>query len=484
MSEATAKILPFKAPNETGHPAPSAACRRAARGKRVALTVELILNIERPAADADNHNFLWDSIVPGFGAYKTKHDVCSYLVKTKAGKRVVLGQLDDPKWPATPAANIKAARAAAFQLLERAEAGEVISKRPQLGATPAGGLTVALAYQLYITNKKGKKKKPLRPDTLKTYNTWFAHLAPWHNREIWSITKAEVVALAQKLWEKGDKKGGAVRGALGLFSYVWGYHAALSEKALPMCPTVVLEAHNLWPTAERRSRNLVTDAEGEEDDQLRAWLQAVHQMTEKTNKYGDAWWTFSSVVYFIALLLTGGRRSEMLYAQWKDYDAKTGVWRFPGTTAEYDAKTGWQQKMGTFVGNKSDRDHKVYVGPYLKKLLAKLYAMRSDGQSYMFGTALDLVRADDPPNAVAQFRKAFPKLRKWSCHDLRRTYLSVMNSKELQAQIPLKAMKLLVNHESNKVDVTLGYIKISDADMRVYAKKVEAAILARAGVKS
>lgn len=501
---ATAKILPFKTPNPTGHPAPSDVCRqtvKAARNKRIELTVQDILNIKATGAEKD---FLWDSVVRGFGAYKTDTGICSYCVK-KGNFRRTLGQLDDAKWPASPAANIKAARAEAFDLIRRFEAGEKLSRRIVTAITsqPAAGdiLTVKLAFEIYIANRRSKKRQKLRPGTRDTYGKGFAYLpVAWHSRELWTITKDEVRALAEELWKRGrKKKGAAVRHGLGVFTYVWNYHAKRSTaikngvvttdgKEHSMCPTVTLEADNLWPATP------VKDAVVPED-LTAAWWRALESMLVKTNSWGDAWWTLTWVVFFKALVLMGTRRSEMLYSLWEHYDEAKGIWHFPGQVAQYDTDKGeWTREHGKYVGNKMGRDHKVFVGPYLAKLLKKYRAWqrqqykgdRAEGNRYVFGNMLDDIRPDDPSNAVAQFRKVHPELNSftWSAHVLRHTFESVAGSKELNEVIPWKAMQMLLNHEVESKSVTARYIHVSDKDMRHYAKLIETAILARAGVKS
>lgn len=477
----TAKVLPF--PGVAPEPA-----QEQPKG-RVALTWELLSETAPPPRGAP-HIHLFDLTQTGFGAYITKTNHRAYFIECPelqpdTGKwkrvRVTLRDVGKHDKPRDGKRDVEAARAEAILEMQKAARGEPISKAAKAAAAkiaaaakPTGAKTFKAAYLRYIAEATGHTGKGLRPGTLKEYKRVFGYLADWHDLEMFTITRAMVSEMVTKLRKESqarlEKRKGSPKSkhtaaslAMKLLSAVWEFHAAEDEKFDKRCPVVVLEAQGKVVRLKRRERQLDETWVGD-------WWMKLMEMTTLTDHYGRPWWEIDWVVYFRAIYLIGGRMGEVRYAEWKHINFEEGTWFFPGEIAK---------PIGNYVGNKSDRDHVVYMGDYLTKMMREHWE-RSKGKGHRFvftdaaGRALTV-----GANAVAQFRKVFPKFHRWGVHDARRTYLTLTDDEDLN--VPLKIKKLLVNHEADS-EVTLGYIKPKASKVRAWAEKVQIELLKRAGV--
>ena len=105
------------------------------------------------------------------------------------------------------------------------------------------------------------------------------------------------------------------------------------------------------------------------------------------------------------------------------------------------------------------------TGPRLSAMLAE---WRKDAKS-----GLVFEGVSDLRTALASVERAGGKAI--SPHDLRRTFASFAE----RAGAPFTTLKLLLNH-STRADVTMGYVRPSENDLRHWAGVVEAALLAAA----
>lgn len=440
--------------------------------RTIKLTVKAIMAIPKPAPGT-GHTYVWDTEVKGLGAYVTAGDSRTYVFKQrvkgdKLPTQVKLEPIDAPGY------TVEHARDEARKLGDLARAGKPITRQAQREAAVAEAhageaFTLRVAYKKYIAERRTKHGKPLRLKTREGYEQCFNRMRPWHDRGLWSITKVEVAQLMRHILDNhGDVAGVQT---LGMFKAIWKYHTAqLPEAEMRICPAVCLGPMNLWPKIPRKKRQV-------KKEHAPNWWRAIESMADGTHKdrYGRDWWDGSLVRFFKTLLLTGCRLSELRMAEWAQYDEKHGTLFFAG---EVDA-------VDDYEGTKPHRDHTVYIGAELKKILAEQRASQKGKVCrYIFGTYGDIPMSyRAPDNALAQFRKIYPKTKmpRWSCHDLRGTFLSVVHSKELE--VPLKIQKMLVNHESES-DVTLGYIEVEPEDVRGCAELVQKALLKRSGAEA
>jgi integrase len=181
-----------------------------------------------------------------------------------------------------------------------------------------------------------------------------------------------------------------------------------------------------WRTLERRSRVL-------ESREVGPWLRGVDGLRSERSKRA-----------LLTLLLTGLRVQEALRLNWRDVhlDARRLVIG--------DSKTGGFVKV---------------IGPRLAASLSEWRAGRQEGR--VFEGVNDL-RA-----ALASVEGAGGKAI--TPHDLRRTFASFAE----RAGAPFTTLKVLLNH-STRGDVTMGYVRPGEDDLRHWAGVIEAALLAAA----
>lgn len=414
---ATAKVLQFPAREQQVQP------KTPARE----LTLDQIRNFPVPAT---GKKWLRCDVLTGFGAVITANGARSYFVQarvkgTDLQPRVRLGSIDQIKMPA--------ARSMARDLIALAHQGIDISRKATAKSTnQARTLTVMGAYQKYLA------ERDLKPATHENYAKSIKRMQAWHERELWSITKTEVSDMFMHLLKNHGKAH--VRQDMSLFGSLWKHCAAELDTAL-QCPTIVLAAKQMWKKAKvgRKSR-LITEAD------FPAWWASLDGVGGGHGN-GGTW-----ELYFKALALTGCRRSEMLCAEWTDYDAKNQLMTFPGERT------------------KNKRTHQIPVGPVLASMLEAHRATQPPGTRFIFTHAAGPRRLTRPMNVVNRHVKAHGL--KWSCHDLRRTYITVADS----LNVPRNHLKALVNHIGG--DVTDGYIR--PENLRPSQEAIEAAIVKRA----
>ena len=104
------------------------------------------------------------------------------------------------------------------------------------------------------------------------------------------------------------------------------------------------------------------------------------------------------------------------------------------------------------------------IGPRLSGMLAEWRAGRGKGA---------LIGVKDLRAALEQVEKAGGKAI--TPHDLRRTFASFAE----RAGAPITTLKVLMNH-STRGDITMGYVRPSEADLLHWSGRIEGAILAAA----
>jgi integrase len=195
------------------------------------------------------------------------------------------------------------------------------------------------------------------------------------------------------------------------------------EDGTPMMkivPTVSLAGE--WRALDRKTSVL-------DPHELRPWWHALQGLRSNESRRA-----------LQALLLTGLRVSELLSLLWEDVDLS-------------------HQKLA-ISASKTGRFEK-FIGPELNARIADW--RKEDCKNRIF-------HVDDLRGALDQVVKLGGK--RVTPHDLRRTFLTFGE----RAGAPLVTLKMLVNH-STKGDVTSGYIRPSEADLRHWADVIETSIL-------
>jgi integrase len=188
-------------------------------------------------------------------------------------------------------------------------------------------------------------------------------------------------------------------------------------------PTMALQG--AWRTLKRRERVL-------EPQEVGPWLRGVESLQSERARRA-----------LTTLLLTGLRVQEALKLDWRDVEEDKRRLRIA------DSKTGGFVKV---------------IGPRLAGSLAEWRDGR--GKDALFDV-------NDLRSALEQVQKAGGKAL--TPHDLRRTFASFAE----RAGAPITTLKVLMNH-STRGDVTMGYVRPSEADLLHWAGIVEGAILTAA----
>ena len=134
--------------------------------------------------------------------------------------------------------------------------------------------------------------------------------------------------------------------------------------------------------------------------------------------------------YLHFLLFTGLRRSEASNLTWSNVDFK--------------------ERTFTILDTKNKESHTLPFSDFTQKLLERRFS--SNPSPYVFPSPL---REDKP---LIEPRTAIQRVTELSgisftCHDLRRTFITIAESLD----IPAYALKRLLNHKDSN-DVTSGYI--------------------------
>jgi integrase len=190
--------------------------------------------------------------------------------------------------------------------------------------------------------------------------------------------------------------------------------------AMKTIPTMSLQG--AWRKLDRRTNVL-------EPQELGPWLKGVEGLHSDRSKRA-----------LCTLLLTGLRAQEALQLDWRDVDEDRRLLTIA------DSKTGGFVKL---------------IGPRLAAWLTKWRDGR--GKGALFGV-------NDLRAALEQVEKAGGKAI--TPHDLRRTFASFAE----RAGAPITTLKVLMNH-STRGDITMGYVRPSEADLLHWAERIEGAIL-------
>jgi integrase len=130
-----------------------------------------------------------------------------------------------------------------------------------------------------------------------------ADLAPWQERDLRAITRNEILTVLDRMVERGAPiQANRLVAALRRF-FGWAVERGLLEVS-PMA--------SLKPPSAEAHRDRVLS-----DDELRAvWLAA-----------DEVGYSFGPAVQL--MILTGQRRSEVLEAEWREFDLERGLWSIP-----------------------------------------------------------------------------------------------------------------------------------------------------------
>jgi integrase len=126
------------------------------------------------------------------------------------------------------------------------------------------------------------------------------------------------------------------------------------------------------------------------------------------------------------ILLTLTRKTEMLTAQWKEFDLRRGEWTIPG------------------CHTKNKQPHVVYLSPQACRLLMDIASEFPDGKPAPSFYVIHAPLSKTQPISQSTLNRALGRVSKgfeyFRVHDLRRTAATLLSEDEYQADVIEKAL--------------------------------------------
>jgi integrase len=291
----------------------------------------------------------------------------------------------------------------------------------------AKAITVEAALESYITTRRN-----LRLQTAKDYRYYVdLYLKDWKLRLMVEITKEMVAARHLKIGEEHGPvcANKAMRVLRALFN-----HCQATFDICPVNPVSYLTHAKAW-FKEKRRRTYIKPSD------LKAWWDAVHKLENDT--YRD---------FLLVLLFTGMRRSEAARMRWVDVDFNDKTFLIP------DTKNGDPLTLP--------------LSDYLFQLLQRRH-QRYGGGEFVFPGPGKAGHLAEPKKGIAL--AAASSGISFTCHDLRRTFITIAESMDISAY----ALKRLLNHRVT--DVTGGYIIVDAERLRDPVQRIAQFITAQLG---
>lgn len=253
------------------------------------------------------------------------------------------------------------------------------------------------------------------------------YLADWQDWLMTDIGREEVVERHIYIGENNGHR--AANHTMHILRALFNY----AHVAFDICeinPVIYLSKTKSWFPQKRRRTYI-------KPHQLKAWWGGVHALENDT--FRD---------FFILLIFTGMRRSEATSLKWADIDFKDKTFTVT-ETKNGDALT---LPMGDYLVNMFEARRKRY-----------------GNHVFVFPGAGKTGFLHEPKKGIARIIKESGVA--FSCHDLRRTFITVAESLEISSY----ALKRLINHRST--DITGSYIIVDVERLRAPVKKIEQFIL-------
>lgn len=374
----------------------------------VRLTKSVIDKLE-PTAGKDQ-SFYRDETLKGFALRITAGGVKSFVVETRINgcvKRVTLGKYG----------NITAeeARKQAKTLLGSVARGDdpIAEKKTQ----KVNAMTLNQVFNDYL-----KARKDLKPRTLTDYHCVLNEVvSDWLDKPITKITR-EMIAKRHSehgITHSKARANNAMRVLRALFNFaMYEYQTGDGQPIIVVNPVKYLSHTRGWFRVDRKQTVI-------KSHQLADWYKGITQLVEGEAYRNALLWRD----YFLLLLFTGMRKTEVSSLRWGDIDLKS--------------------KTIMLQDTKNREVHTLPMSDFIYDLLEE--RSRQGTSEFVFPADSQTGYINDPKKAVLKVAElsGVP----FTLHDLRRTFATIAEGLDL----PAYALKRLLNHKMNN-DVTAGYI--------------------------
>lgn len=354
---------------------------------------------------------VWDSEARGLGAYQTGTGAITLFMHF----RLANGKQRKHALGRFKEISLDEARHLTQKYRVAAKQGIDLVAEAKQKATPEKSFTIAEAFREFM---EARREQEISPATVRLYyQNWKNHLEKFQDRQMTSITKQDV-----RSWHKEWAKSGptVANQVVRLFRAIYNFALKFHDDLPPNpCSGVVF-------LKEVNNRRLV------ETKDLAAWNKKVETMPNLIRRY---YWRF--------LALTGLRRTDAASVRW-DEVFETHIHRpMPkgGTAKAFD----------------------LPMTTPLRALLDQAKAVRD----VLYPHSPYVFPADSASGHIitGQEQKFMPDC---SPHYLRRTYATAC----IEVGIDPYTIKSLLNHVTDKADVTARYIRVSLETKREAAEKV------------
>jgi len=364
--------------------------------KRLVDSLRLPESVHKPV-------FYRDEALKGFGLKATSNGTKTFIVEKRINgkvKRITLGRYG--------ALTVEQARKEAQKILgEIAQGVDPIAERQ---AHQVKGVTLEMAFKSYF-----RSRKDLKDSTVNDYKKALSSYLPdWANTPIASITKDMVEVRHREIGKRSHSRAnGTMRVLRAVFNNAMHeYEDSQGNPVITSNPVNRLSQKRAW-FPDKRKTTLIKAHE------LKPWYDATMQLNQEVTRD-----------YLHFLLFTGLRRSEASGLTWDTVDFKDKTFTIPDT--------------------KNKEPHTLPMSDVLEEILQRRFS--STNSQWVFPSPVQQDKQlTEPRTAIDRVTElsGVP----FTCHDLRRTFITIAES----IDIPAYALKRLMNHKDPN-DVTAGYI--------------------------
>lgn len=386
---------------------------------------------------------LADSNMPGLSLRITATGNKSFAIRRQVeGKRQqkVLGQ-----WPVM---SLEEARLEAKKVLYDVDSGTDLNEAVQVRENEE--ITLGQALEDYLTHRQ-KSPKPLKPKTETQYRDLLRlYSSDFKKRSLRNINEQDVADRHQQITEGkilGQRKPSPAQADLwarvlrAVINFAIREYRGVNGEQLFQGITGGLNHNRQWNHVPRKQSHI-------RKSQLAQVLDGFDTYRSENSDYP------MGVVCIDALefaIFTGLRKGEILGLTWDRVDLTAGYF--------------WIDKT------KNGSPLELPITETVKQILTRRHKAKVG--DYVFSPK-DVV-IDDPRKAMRSITKAIGL--PFGFHDCRRTFASNAEASGIGSY----TIKRLLNHKTNRDDVTAGYVVQSADELIVPAAKVEREILESAG---
>ena len=391
-----------------------------------------------PVPVGTSRPYYHDSVAGGLSVRITSKGVKSFVVQRRINKKPVIITLGR-----YPEMTIQQARNTAIKALNSISEGINPNKKSEDEVIRQ--VTLKQVFEDYIRSRGTNLKDNTKKGYISTFNSY---LSTWSNISIADITRNMVEKKHREITQKSPTRANTVMRQLrAYFNYAMGeYENSAGNPVFIHNPVSRLSHVKAW-NREKRKQSVIKTYD------LKKWYDAVMELPQ--NQYKDVYIESSEVCrdLFLFILFTGLRRREATNLMWSNIDFK--------------------DHSLTIDDTKNHEPHSLPLTPFLLEILERrksnsLYIFQGSKPNFK-GLTLD-TPFNEPKNQIKRIRKISGVY--FNLHDLRRTFITVAESLDINAY----ALKKLLNHKDQR-DVTSGYIIIDMERLRKPMNKITNYIL-------